>query len=265
MQTKPKLMRRRSGKSVITKTCEKCSAQVNLHLVSTTPENFYRGKCEACGELAQVMEGKPQTQKIIGYLRVSTQDQDLEKNKADILAFANERKLGHVTWVEEKVSGVKTWKKRELAKAVDSLTAGDWLIVPELSRLGRSTLDILDVLSVLRERGVNVYALKGAWTLNGTIEAKIFVTMMALFSEIERDLISARTKEALKARKASGVKLGRPKGPGKSKLDQFRPEIEALLKNGTTQRFIAKRYGCSETNLNNWLRKNKIDRTPNYQ
>jgi DNA invertase Pin-like site-specific DNA recombinase len=262
MQTKPKLMRRKSAKSVITKTCEKCSAEVNLHLVSTTPENLYRGKCEACGDQAQVTEGKSQSRKVIGYLRVSTQDQDLEKNKADILTFANERKLGHVTWVEEKVSGVKTWKKRELAKAVDSLTPGDWLIVPELSRLGRSTLDILDVLSVLREGGVNVYAIKGAWTLNGTIEAKVFVTMMALFAEIERDLISARTKEALKARKASGVRLGRPKGPGKSKLDQFRPEIEGLLKNGATQRFIAKRYGCSETNLNNWLRKNKIDRTP---
>jgi len=264
MQTKPRLMRRKSAKSVITQDCEKCSAEVNLHLVSTTPE-IYRGKCEACGEQAQVTEGKPQTQKVIGYLRVSTQDQDLEKNKADILVFANERKLGHVNWVEEKVSGVKTWKKRELAKAVESLSADDWLIVPELSRLGRSTLDILDVLSVLREKGVNVYAIKGAWTLNGTIEAKIFVTMMALFSEIERDLISARTKEALKARQAAGVKLGRPKGPGKSRLDEYRPEIEGLLKNGATQRFVAKRYGCSETNLNNWLRKNNIDRTPIFQ
>ena len=81
-------------------------------------------------------------------------------------------------------------------------------------------------------------------------------------AEIERDLISARTKEALKARKASGVKLGRPKGPGKSKLDQYRPEIEALLKNGSTQRFIAKRYGSSEANLNNWLKKNEINKTP---
>lgn len=238
--------------------------QVNLHLVSTKPR-IWRGKCEACGQRADRTESQPKEKQVIGYLRVSTQDQDLEKNKADILAFANERKLGHVTWVEEKVSGVQTWKKRQLAKAVDSIYEGDWLIVPELSRLGRSTLDILDVLSVLREKGVNVYAIKGNWTLNGTIEAKVFVTMMALFSEIERDLISARTKEALKARKAAGVKLGRPKGPGKSKLDVYRPEIEALLKNGSTQRYIAKRYGCSEPNLNNWLKKNSIDRTPKYQ
>lgn len=205
------------------------------------------------------MSGPP---KVIGYLRVSTQDQDLEKNKADILVFANERKIGLVEWVEEKVSGVKSWRKREIAKAVESLNAGDWLIVPELSRLGRSTLDILDVLAELRKKEVNVYALKGAWQLNGTIESKVFLHLMALFAEIERDLISARTKEALKARKAAGVKLGRPPGPGKSKLDKYRPEIEALINNGSPLTFIAARYGVGKTTLINWLRKNKIDRTP---
>jgi DNA invertase Pin-like site-specific DNA recombinase len=202
------------------------------------------------------------TPKVIGYLRVSTQDQDLEKNKADILLFANERRLGHVDWVEEKVSGTKGWRTRELAQAVESLRAGDWLIVPEISRLGRSTLDTLDVLAELRKKGVNVYAIKGAWTLNGTIESKVFLTMMALFSEIERDFISARTKEALKARKAAGVKLGRPRGPGKSKLDQYRPEIEALLKNGSTLSFIAVRHNVALTTVSRWIERNKVDRTP---
>ena len=200
--------------------------------------------------------------KVIGYLRVSTQDQDLEKNKAEILAFANEHRLGSVEWVEEKVSGVKTWRKREIAQVVESIEDGDWLIVPELSRLGRSTLDILDILAELRKKGVNVYAVKGAWTLNGTIESKVFLTMMALFSEIERDLISARTKEALKARQAAGVKLGRPKGPGKSKLDPYRPEIEALLKNGSRLKFIAARYNVTVPTLLNWIKKNNIDKTP---
>lgn len=198
--------------------------------------------------------------KIIGYLRVSTQDQDLEKNKAAILLFANERRLGPVEWVEEKVSGAVSWRRRELARAVESLQAGDWLIVPEISRLGRSTLDTLDVLAELRQKEVNVYALKGAWTLNGSIESKVFLTMMALFSEIERDFISARTKEALRARQAAGVKLGRPKGPGKSKLDKYRPEIEALLNNGSTQSFIAKRYGVHPVTLSRWLAKRNIKR-----
>jgi DNA invertase Pin-like site-specific DNA recombinase len=74
-------------------------------------------------------------------------------------------------------------------------------------------------------------------------------------AEIERDLISKRTKEALQAKKAAGIKLGRPKGPGKSKLDQYRPEIEALLANGSTQKFIAKRYGTTPTNLSLWMKK----------
>jgi DNA invertase Pin-like site-specific DNA recombinase len=207
-------------------------------------------------------ESTPRPRLTIGYLRVSTSDQDLEKNKADILAFANERKLGNVDWVEEKVSGAKSWKTREIAKAVDSLDTGDWLIVPELSRLGRSTLDILEILAELKRKEVNVYAIKGAWTLNGTIEGKVFLTMMALFAEIERDLVSARTKEALKARKASGVKLGRPKGPGKSRLDQYRPEIEALLKNGSTKAFVARRYKVKEPTLFNWLKKNQIQVKP---
>jgi DNA invertase Pin-like site-specific DNA recombinase len=206
----------------------------------------------------------PPSPKVIAYLRVSTADQNLEKNKADILAFANERKLGNVDWVEEKISGAKSWRTREIAKAVDDLTAGDSLIVPEISRLGRSTIQILEILAELKRKEVNVYAVKGSWTLNGSIESKVFLHLFALFSEIERDLISARTKEALKARKAAGVILGRPKGPGKSKLDKYRPEIESLLRNGSRINFIAERYGSSSPNLINWIKKNQIDRTPSF-
>ncbi len=255
---------RRAVRTIITQPCQGCGSEMNLHNVSMNPA-IWRGTCESCGLKAEISGGQPHREKkVIGYLRVSTQEQDLSKNRADILSFANEKKIGPVEWIEEKISGVKTWRKRELGNAVESLQEGDWLIIPELSRLGRSTLDILDCLAVLREKGINVYAIKGSWTLNGSIEAKIFMTMMSLFAEIERDLISARTKEALKARKASGVKLGRPRGPGKSKLDQHRPEIESLLKTGSTLKYIVKRYGSSEANLINWIRKNGVDRTPDY-
>jgi DNA invertase Pin-like site-specific DNA recombinase len=199
--------------------------------------------------------------KVIGYLRVSTQDQDLDKNKADILNFANDRRIGPVDWVEEKISGTKDWRKRELGQVVASLGKGDWLITPEFSRLARSTLQILEILAELKKKGVHVYVLKGDQHVNDSIESKVFLTMMALFSEIERDLVSARTKEALKARKAAGVKLGRPKGSGKSKLDQYRPEIEALLKTGSSLVYIAKRYQVARSTLHEWLAKNKIDRT----
>ena len=82
----------------------------------------------------------------------------------------------------------------------------------------------------------------------------------SMAAEIERDLISKRTKEALQAKKAAGIKLGRPLGTGKSKLDKYRPEIEALLSNGTTQRYIAKRYGTTETNLHLWMKKHGLKR-----
>lgn len=107
-----------------------------------------------------------------------------------------------------------------------------------------------------KEKGIAVHAVKGAWTLNGSMESKIVLTMLAMIAEIERDLISERTKEGLRARKAAGVKLGRPKGPGKSKLDKHKEEINALLTNGSTKTFVAKKYGTSLPNLYNWMEKN---------
>jgi len=189
---------------------------------------------------------------------VSTADQDLEKNKADILKLANEKLLGNVEWVEEKVSGVKDWRKRKLGETFDTLEKGDAIIVSELSRLGRSTLQILEIMKLAKENGIAVHAVKGAWTLNGSMESKIVLTMLAMIAEIERDLISERTKEGLRARKAAGVVLGRPKGPGKSRLDEYQEEIVALLKNGATKAFIARRYKTSLPNLFNWLKKRKI-------
>ena len=126
-----------------------------------------------------------------------------------------------------------------------TLRKGDVVVVSELSRLGRSTLQILEIMKEAKEKGIAVHAVKGAWTLNGSMESKIVLTMLAMIAEIERDLISERTKEGLRARKAAGVTLGRPKGPGKSKLDQHRDEIFALLNNGSTKTFIAKKYGTS--------------------
>jgi DNA invertase Pin-like site-specific DNA recombinase len=114
---------------------------------------------------------------------------------------------------------MKKWKDRKIKGVIDSLNTGDRLIVPEFSRLGRSMLEIMEMLSILKDREVNVYAVKGEWELNGSLQSKIMAMVFSIASEIERDLISKRTKEALRARKNAGVKLGRPRGVGKSKLD----------------------------------------------
>lgn len=197
-------------------------------------------------------------QKSIGYLRVSTAEQDIEKNKADILWLANAKNMGQVQFVEEKVSGKVPWRKRKIADVLGDLQKGDNIVVSELSRLGRSMLECMEILSIATHKGINVFAVKGDWQLGSSIQSKIIAMAFSMAAEIERDLISSRTKEALRAKKAQGISLGRPKGPGKSKLDKFRPEIEALLANGSTQLFIAKRYGTTTANLHQWLKRRGI-------
>jgi DNA invertase Pin-like site-specific DNA recombinase len=198
-------------------------------------------------------------ERTVAYLRVSTIDQNTEKNKKEILLFTNEQKFGNVEFVEETVSGKKSWKEREIKNLIDNLNERDRLIVSELSRLGRSMLEIMEILAIAKEKGIHIYALKGNWELDGTVQSNVLAMAFAMAAEIEHDLISSRTKEALQARKAAGVKLGRPKGPGKSKLDPFREEIVALLKNGSTKTYLAKKYNTSLPNFYNWLEKNDIN------
>jgi DNA invertase Pin-like site-specific DNA recombinase len=203
----------------------------------------------------------PSTPRTVAYLRVSTRDQDVEKNKADILMLANRRDLGQVYFVEETVSGLVPWRQRQIAQVLDALQAGDRLVVSELSRLGRSMLECMEILSIAAQKGIELYAVKGEWQLDGTMQSKIMAMVFAMAAEIERELISQRTKEALRVKKAAGATLGRPRGPGKSRLDPYQPEIAALLANGSTQKFIAKRYGTTEGNLYNWLKKRGLKPT----
>ncbi len=196
----------------------------------------------------------------IAYLRVSTLEQDLEKNKADILTLANEKNLGKVEFIEEKVSGKISWKRRQIALIIEDLGKDDVILLSEFSRLGRSMLECMEIISIATQKGIKIYTVKGNWQLDDTIQSKVMAMVFAMAAEIERDLISKRTREALQAKKANGMTLGRPKGPGKSKLDVSKPEIEALLQNGSKQSFIANRYKITEATLCNWIKKNKIEK-----
>jgi len=200
-----------------------------------------------------------QPRKVIGYLRVSAINQDLEKNKADILSYANDHDLGKVHFVQEVVSGKVSWIRRRIKEVIDQLGKNDWLIVPELSRLGRNMLEIMEIISEATRKEINIYAIKNNWRLNGTMESKVLLMVFSMAAEIERDLISSRTKEALRMKKEAGVKLGRPKGPGKSKLDEHQEEIIALLRNGVPKKRVASKYGSSAVNLYNWILKNQLD------
>ena len=196
--------------------------------------------------------------KTVAYLRVSTIDQDIEKNKAAILALSNEKDLGKVHFVEETVSGKVSWRNRKISEILNELQEGDRIIVSELSRLGRSMLECMEILSIASKKGICVYAIKGNWQLESNIQSKIVAMAFSMASEIEHDLISKRTTEALKVKKEAGMKLGRPPGPGKSKLDIYLSEIEGLLLKGSTQKYIANYYKTTPSNLNNWLKKHGI-------
>jgi len=193
--------------------------------------------------------------RTVGYLPVSTVDPDIEKLRAALLEYADRNDLGRVTFVEEKVSGMKSWKKRKLAQIVNDMKPGDRLVVSELSRLGRSLVEVLQVLNGLAAKHVDVYSVKEAFRLRGTDTQSYAMRMLlGLFAGIEHDLIVARTKEGLAAARLKGSRLGRPKGPGKSKLDPHKDEIVALIKSGSRKSYIAKRYNCTDANLLYWLK-----------
>ena len=132
------------------------------------------------------------------------------------------------------------------------------MILPELSRLGRSTLEIMEILSIAKEKEISIYDVKNGWELNNSLQSEVMAFCFSIAARIERDLLIQRTREDREAAMARGVVFGRPKGPGKSKLDAYKEEIIALLKTGTRQNYIAKKYKCTPATVTNWLKKNKI-------
>lgn len=196
------------------------------------------------------------------YLRVSTIDQNTEKNKMDVLKFVNDKKLGNVEFVEEQISGKSNFKNRQLGALLERMEKGDILIVPELSRIARSITQIFEVIDITKQKGIELYSIKENFTnTDKSITSTVTTTVFALVAQIERDLISLRTIEALQAKKANGEKLGRPKGRGKSKLDENREEILKLVDLKVPKTIIARQYNTSTANLHRFLRtNNKVEK-----
>lgn len=184
---------------------------------------------------------------VIGYARVSTQEQDLKNQRYEILSYASKNDLRITSWVEAKVSSRKTTKERQIDSLLDNLREGDTLIVAELSRLGRSVGQIAIIANTLVQSGIKLICIKEGMKLDGSpdIQTKVMLTMFSLFAEIERDLISERTKSGLAKARAEGRLIGRPKGLGKSALDGKEEEIKELLRKGVSKSSIAKIYTVS--------------------
>lgn len=192
-----------------------------------------------------------------GYVRVSMDNQTNENQKLAILQYANEKRLKIDHWIETKTSSRKSTKERRIDELVSQLAEADMLMVAELSRLGRSVGQIAILVDELIRKKVKVICLKENITLNGKadIQTKVMITMFSLFAEIERDLISERTKEGLTRARAEGKLLGRPKGTiGKSKLDGKEREIKEYMGKGVNRANIARIYGVSFPTLDNFLK-----------
>jgi len=199
--------------------------------------------------------------KTVAYIRTSTDKQDLNNQKLEVLEFARKKDLKVDEFVEITISSRKTTKQRRIDDLMQKLVGSDTLIVTELSRLGRSTAEVISLINELIGRNIRVIAIKqNLDILKQDMNSKIIITLFSLFAELEKDMISLRTKEALSAKKAQGIKLGKPKGTiQKSKFDKDLDRIKELLKLGLSVRKIAKLLGYNNhISLNTYVNKRKI-------
>ena len=195
---------------------------------------------------------------IYGYIRVSSDKQTVENQRFEINNFCKRENLHIDGWIEETISGTKNYNKRELGKLLNKVQKDDLILCAELSRLGRNLFMIMEILSLCMKKECKVWTIKDNYRLGDDIQSKVLAFAFGLSAEIERNLISQRTKEALARKKAEGVILGRPKGaktaPEKHKLYNKRELIVGLLDEHVSQRQIAKICKVDRNTLSRFLK-----------
>ena len=193
-----------------------------------------------------------------GYIRVSTDKQSVENQRFQIDQFCKEKGMSIDGWIEETISGTMSYNKRKLGRLLRKVHSGDLIICCELSRLGRHLFMIMEILSTCMNKGVRVWTIKDGYRLGDDLQSKVLAFAFGLSAEIERTLISERTRQALCRLKADGKRLGRPEGAKnhKYRLDAYETKIHLLLKQGVTKREIARRCGVTPKTLYRWLARN---------
>ncbi len=180
---------------------------------------------------------------IYGYVRVSSDKQTVENQRFEINKFCEKQHLKIDDWIEETISGTRSYTKRQLGRLLHKVHKDDIIICSELSRLGRNLFMIMEILNICMTKECRVWTIKDGYRLGDDIQSKVLAFAFGLSAEIERNLISQRTKEALARRRSEGIILGRPKGsksnPDRYKLSGKEMLITELLKNGTSIRKIA--------------------------
>ena len=191
-----------------------------------------------------------------GYIRVSSDKQTVENQRFEILRFCEREQIKVDGWIEETVSGTKQYDKRQLGKLLNKVKDNDLIICSELSRLGRSLFMIMEILNQCMSRGCRVWTIKDGYRLGDDIQSKVLAFAFGLSAEIERNLISQRTKEALARKKAEGVVLGRPKGRKSSKVKLSGKEeiVRELRAQKATIKEIAKIYKVDRNTVSKFIR-----------
>lgn len=199
--------------------------------------------------------------RTVAYIRISTGGQGLDSQRLAILDYAHRQGLTVHTFVEAQVSSRHTGARRGLDTLLEQVQPGDLILVSELSRLGRSVGQVIQLVDRLIKQRVQLVAIKENIRLNGTqdIQTKVMITLFGLFAEIERDLIAERTKEGLAAARAKGRLPGRPKGVlGMSKLTGREAEIQSLLAKTVSKASIAKILGISRSTLHHFIQSRRL-------
>lgn len=193
-----------------------------------------------------------------GYIRVSSDKQTVENQRFEISRFCKSNGITVNGWIEETISGTKSYNKRRLGALLKHVKKGDLIICAELSRLGRNLFMIMEILNICMTKECRVWTLKDNYRLGDDIQSKVLAFAFGLSAEIERNLISQRTKEALLRKRAEGVVLGRPKGrkssPDKYKLYGKKALITELAKNGVSKRKIAKICKVDRNTLDRFIK-----------
>ena len=188
---------------------------------------------------------------IYGYIRVSSDKQTVENQRFEINNFCERYKLVIDGWIEETISGMKSYNKRELGRLLLQIQKDDLIICAELSRLGRNLFMIMEILNICMTKECRVWTIKDNYRLGDDIQSNVLAFAFGLSAEIERNLICQRTKEALARKKAEGIVLGRPKGRKnkKHKLMGKNEIITEMLGEGISKSTIAKKLGVSRNTL----------------
>ena len=202
-----------------------------------------------------------------GYIRVSTDKQTVENQRFEIEEFCRRQGIKIDSWIEETISGTVEPGRRELGTLLSRVQKDDLIICSELSRLGRSLFMIMSILNLLMEKGARVWTIKDNYCLGDDIQSKVLAFAFGLSAEIERNLISQRTKEALERRKAEGIKLGRPRGKRsvRSKLDGAELAVSVMLLGGTNINQMAKLYGTHRNTVIRFISKRNLDSKKNLE